>query len=138
MELQLVNFDQAKALKELGFPQEDCEESYVVNEGAYDNSDYPSYMHIGDRVTTFGYSKNDIVSAPSLELAAKWLRDEKEIFIFPTLSTPSMTRWTPDKIYSYDYSIGGKLKINSKFCSSEYDDVLSAGIDRAIRILKLQ
>lgn len=65
MELQLVNVEQAKALKELGFP----------TKWTY-NKNVPNTFQLGDRIHGFAYHY-----CPALELVAKWLREEKNIHI---------------------------------------------------------
>lgn len=65
MELQLVNFEQAKALKELGFP----------TKWTY-NKNVPNTFQLGDTMHGFTYHYY-----PTLELAAKWLRLKKKVNI---------------------------------------------------------
>lgn len=129
MELELVNFEQAKTLKELGFPQEVHPwHLYDIHTGIlhkdYDDSS-PLYL-----------TENDTCMAPTLELAAKWLREEKGIYVTPSL------------MY-YNKPIDGWKHIQFEACVvdwhwnaylryeyySTYEKALSAGIDKAIEIL---
>lgn len=126
MELQLVNFEQAKALKELGFPQDlsfrECD--YWYNKHGHDNHHAEL---IGD-----DFSFSDIVClAPTLELVAKWLREEKSLFTEITLDLGGgynvqycQLPWTNTL---FDNSLG---------TFDSYEEALSAGIDKAIKILK--
>lgn len=118
MELQLVSYEQAKALKELGLPQR--------------NRDYDKWYSKTRELDN--YTNLDTIEcfAPTLELAAKWLRDEKDIFIEIMLD------------------LGGGY--NVKYCKlpwtntlfdnevgffDDYEEALSAGIDKVIEVLNL-
>lgn len=79
MELQLVSYEQAKTLKELGFPDtlsyQVCPYSYFGKDLIdIHNNDIsalnPKWREVKDE---------DICFAPTLELVAKWLREEKKI-----------------------------------------------------------
>lgn len=133
MELQLVNFEQAKALKELGFPQDVFYES--------------TYIPIYDIDGEFEYSRwieEKDCFAPTLELAAKWLREEKSILIEPRTKAFSTngffkcfvlncskdcTKCAEYQIYWTDF--GG-----DNVCFPNWETALSAGIDKAIKLLK--
>lgn len=127
MELQLVNFKQAQSLKELGFPQGwECENHYCLeSEGDYG-------YQIGDTISANAAYKNalDAISAPSIELVAKWLREEKQLFIH----------------VDYDFHNNEKpykcevCKFNGMTCHvgwfKDYDEALSSATDKALEILK--
>ena len=127
MELQRVRFDQAKELKDLGFTQETDSWSYYDIEGK-------CTPHLQK-----GGHKEYCCDAPSLELVAKWFREEKKLFIFPYIYYDT---------HSDAFTVVIRKKFGEKFKESilldEYDDVtfpdyesaLSAGIDKAIEILK--
>lgn len=131
MELQLVSFEQAKALKELGFPQDiDTTKWYSGGRVLYSNKllDYLPVSFV----------------APALEIVAKWLRDEKNILIEPCTKAFSTngffkcfvlncskdcTKCAEYQIYWTDF--GG-----DNVCFPNWETALSAGIDKAIEILK--
>lgn len=117
MELQLVNFTQAIALKELGFPQR--------------TRDYDKWYNQNKVLDNYTNQDTYKCYAPTLELVAKWLRDEYNIFIEIMLD------------------LGGGY--NVKYCKlpwtntlfdnevgffEDYEEALSAGIDKAIEMLK--
>ena len=136
MELQLVTFEQAKALKELGFPDDT---SYQACPYCYFGKDLidiqnnnvsalnPKWREVKDE---------DICSAPTLELAAKWLRDNKNISICPNIEPcNNFIMYSIKSIYdtngNYVGSLGDKL-------FESYEEALSVGIDKVIEILKRQ
>lgn len=127
MELQTVTFKQAKALNELGFPQHlEIYEGITVLisrcgiMGTYDEFDYDTETY----------------ACPTLDLVSKWLREEKNIYVFVNMSNPSMTGWSLNNIFTYDYSNGGKILIRNQGCYASYESALSAGIDKAIKVLQ--
>lgn len=126
MELQVVTFEQAKALKEMGFPQEiRINGTYYTNEGIKTNEHH---------------SEDDIV-APSLEEVAMWIRKEYYTYIMiEPLPNPSdkfelqfilnmymlivvdSRGWIKSKIDLTEYG----------YCFNTYDEALSIGIDKII------
>lgn len=132
MELQLVSFEQAKALKELGFPQE------------YISSNQKIYNRKGELTTqnTTFWSYGHEADAPSLELAAKWLREEKNFFM--SIEFCAIAEETPKYVNFLDY-IKDKKVLFSNYAHNDkddywdsYEEALSAGIDKAIEILTKQ
>lgn len=119
MELQFVTFEQAKCLRELGFPQ-DTSIQDVYGDGELRRCFYP------EDCTWY----RDIVTAPSLELAANWLREEKLIHIFITHLNADTNWWE----YNIE-TINGDFVDHGKMYKS-YDEALSAGIDSIIKLLK--
>lgn len=128
MELEIVNFEQAKALKELGFPQEVHPWNlYDIHTGIlhkdYDDSS-PLYL-----------TENDTCMAPSLELVAKWLRKEKDFHICPRYVVLN-----GEKFY---YSEVNEEELSYMECPgywypiryNTFEEALSAGINKAIEIL---
>lgn len=83
-------------------------------------------------------SESECLSAQSLELVAKFFRQEKNLFIFPDIYDTHSDTFT----VVIRKKFGGKFK--ESIFLDEYDDVtfpsyesaLSAGIDKAIEILK--
>lgn len=87
MELNVVDFELAKKLNGLGFPKDYDDAVYIVGECWEDDGNYGRKRHAGELVYyPTGLSVDDWISAPSLELVAKWLR-EKGIHICPTYHT---------------------------------------------------
>lgn len=117
LKLTPVSFEQAKRLKELGFPQ------LFVNVGYYEDK---KLHHSED---PYREVKNLIAVAPSLELVAKWLREEKNIHICPIYysSKTYKTEW-----YSCEVN---QHQINNDEEYSTYEEALIAGIDIAIKEL---
>lgn len=114
MGLQLVSFEQAQSLKELGFPQENGHEWEL------------GYNKNG-RVCPYGVENYGGILecyAPTLELVAKWLREDKNIevleFIHLEPSIESNKRWC--------YRV-------ETIMYKDFEEALSAGIDKAINKL---
>lgn len=115
---RLVTFDQAKALKALGFNYE-CQGHYTLNGDLYRYSAAIPWNHNAylDEYACY--------SAPTLELVAKWLREKRGIF---TLVQYKNTSWVSRIVLMYDgANIGASI---DKYPS--YEDALSACIDKAI------
>lgn len=118
MELQLITFKQAKALKELGFPQGGLRNAY--------------YGPDGECVPINVCSPIDWeLDAPTLELAAKWLRENTGIFINVGLCVDFQYQVYLQTTLDKDHNI-----ISSASQHSSYEEALSAGINKAIEILK--
>ena len=85
-ELQLVNYEQAKRLKKFGFDWE-CDKLYVGKQCVRAGTEYFPLERDVDTYSNWndvGYEWNDGVqkewiSAPTVALAFKWFRDEKDI-----------------------------------------------------------
>lgn len=116
VEFDYITKEQAIELAKLGFPQE------------YDTL---SLDHYYTNLDGGKYRKEPP------ELVLRWLRDEKKIFIFPSLAKPYLTEYTVEKTFTYDYSNGGTILLPSKQCFYTCEDALYAGINRAIRELKM-
>ncbi|MDR0371588.1 MAG: hypothetical protein LBH80_07030 [Prevotellaceae bacterium] len=73
--LQLVTFEQAKRLKELGFDWE-CEKYYNSH-----NELYAWNKNAGENPNSFPHYEGvaDCFSSPAVALALKWMEEEKEI-----------------------------------------------------------
>lgn len=123
MELQLVTFEQAKALKELGFPQ------------GYDFSNWNNSYYDEDGIEYADcslYGDYDFMtSAPTLELASKWVRENTGIFINVGLCVDFQYQVYLQTTLDKDHNI-----ISSASQHSSYEEALSAGIDKTIEILK--
>lgn len=135
MELQIVRFDQAKKLKDLGFPQRIYD--YLYLDGELTSKEEYDEMDCGGPFSV-ELSESECLSAPSLELVAKFFRQEKNLFIFPDIYDTHSDTF----IVVIRKKFGGKFK--ESIFLDEYDEVtfpdydlaLSAGIDKAIEILK--
>lgn len=135
MELQIVRFDQAKKLKDLGFPQRIYD--YLYLDGELTSKEEYDEMDCGGPFSV-ELSESECLSAPSLELVAKFFRQEKNLFIFPDIYDTHSDTF----IVVIRKKFGGKFK--ESIFLDEYDEVtfpdydlaLSAGIDKAIEILE--
>lgn len=156
VKLDLVKFEQAKALKELGFYcySDNARELYVTsNEISWEQEIEIPYSDNDEYITRhetlpvevigqllynvqkkYGYkNKFQTVYAPTIELAAKWLRKEKDFHITPEYRTLG------EKIIYYCKINGHCLEENNtlkRLLFNSYEDALSAGIDKVIEILK--
>lgn len=130
-ELQFVTFEQAKALKELGFPQD-------MIGGYYSEICKPEVRGL----LVHKIVVDTMYASPSLELVAKWLRDEKKMQVEVNYVCDGCFRcyvFMMNRCYSDIKSIAVENKDDkSKFYRYvSYEEALSAGIDKAIKILKL-
>ena len=125
MESQLVNFKQAVALKELGFPQDISQ-----------STSYGEYDENGDFWGLDQYYGDISYAAPTLELVAKWLREEKQIYLhIRRLFATSIIKHKDCYCFYYSTKDYDETSYVSEFDS--YEQALSAGIDKAIEILNL-
>lgn len=138
MELQLVSFEQAKALKEVGFPQNIyTSQVYLEKTIPHDiiakECGLSDWQCIGGTVISCSSSYNkygvDTCRCPTLELVAKWLRDKKNLWI--KISKGGYDKSAHCFLGDYIYEDATHIK---EFAT--YEDALSAGIDKAIEILK--
>lgn len=120
MEIQLVSFEQAKALKELGFPQRFISSfGWFSKNGLLNNSSIDAPMEEVD----------DECVAPSYEFVAKWLREDCDIYI----EVDRLEKLYSWKIISSNNTLYNNL-VSEKY--NTYEEALSAGIDRTIEMLK--
>ena len=126
-ELDLVSFTQAKDLKDLGFPQE---------------TDSWSYYDIDGKCTPHlqkGGHKEYCCDAPSLDLVVKWLREEKNIWVNVWADSEDNEDNKFNTVFYEQVCYGKDNKILSNkgtFVHLTYEEALSAGIDKALEILK--
>lgn len=154
MELNIVSFEQAKELKELGFPQNIYTskvylEKTIPHDIIAKECDLSDWQCIGGRLIPCSSDYNkygvDTCICPTLELCAKWLREEKNIYI-TILPTYNNRRYLKSFICELDYknNVGAFVThtLNKNKGSYLYDDfnsyeeALSTCIDKAIEILK--
>ena len=125
MELQLVSYEQAKALKELGFPQ-DLVYGMFYFETLEGINPIPFYEV---SIT------NEYIVCPTLELAAKWLREYKNIYLYINrLFSTSIIKHKDCYCFYYSTKHYDETLYVHEFDS--YEQALSAGINKAIEILK--
>lgn len=119
MEDDYVTFEQAKVLKELGFPQ-------------WEESKYPyydGYSFDGKETSVISSNCKMEYSKVPLSLVQKWLRKEKNIHLIVDRIEDNIGK-------DYTWKICGKTPIFGEAFGDEYEEALSAGIDKAIEILK--
>ena len=134
MKLQSVSKEQAIRLRDVGFPQDKHDLGYTICKC----SDRFNVYEEGT-LTENASSMIKKVSAPSLELAAKWLREEHDIDISIDVGTKEERykygrTYTPHILFC---GVDGTLNILLDFnvvCDS-YEKALSMSIDRAIKML---
>lgn len=126
-----VSFEQAKALKELGFDWETLSCYLHVYEG-----EHGWRFRMLERLK----SRNDpkdytCLAAPTLAQAQKWLREIKGIDI--TIDHVYHRLDTGDKVM-YGLHIGNQSTFKTEFYLNydSYEEALSAGIDKALELLK--
>lgn len=124
MENQLVSFKAAKLLKQIGFSYE-CERHYTEVDNWLSMSIYKANHN----------RYKDIYSAPSQELAKKFLREEYNIHIEVWRSAGGWG-WNLDKA---DNGTGmgdsGDEGPNDSGTWDEYEDALNDGIEKACTII---
>jgi hypothetical protein len=84
--LQIVSFEQAKKLKEVGFDWP-CDRYYLNFCGLDDDADRYAYnwntsdqAEIGERLFGDPFDCTEVFSAPEISLALKWLMEVKKIY----------------------------------------------------------
>lgn len=128
MKLEICTFEQAKALKELEFPQIGNAQ-YWYKDG--NKIDHVHYNVLYNYFRMEGYKPDEEYCAPSLELIAKWLRDEKQLFL--TVQIDLNTHWMAWNIIN----LSTDVEITEPICKhNSYEEALSTGIDKALEILK--
>lgn len=123
-----VSFEQAQRLKELGFDW-GCDFVYYFT---YHNHNKPIFQRYE---TTRDYEMEKYWDVPTLAQAQKWLREVKGVDI--TIEHVYHRLDTGDKIM-YGLRIGIQSTFDTKFIRNydSYKEALSAGVDRAIELVK--
>lgn len=127
VELDLVSFIQAKDLKDLGFPQETYSWCYYDIDGKC-----TPYLQKGGH-------KEYCCDAPSLDLVTRWLREEKNIWVNVWADSEDNEHNKFNTVFYEQVCYGKDNKITSNkgtFVHLTYEEALSAGIDKALEILK--
>lgn len=135
-----VTYTQAIKLKELGFDLE-CFyfynkngnlRGYIIETGGEERT-----IELDDFKENWNYWAFDKISAPTLALVQKWLREEKKIHL-----------WVESELNEYDSSIVYNFYIfdsnrrvylgdcDKIMCQNTYEKALSIGIDHALEIIK--
>jgi len=121
-QLQLVTFEQAEKLKTFGFKW-GCEYCYSV-----ENAFLKKYGLCSD---TFNQNKN-YVSAPTISLALKWIRDVKGIFSCVYFDLTSFRKGFYGSLFKFDE----KTSIQRTETISTYEAAESALMDKLLTILE--
>lgn len=129
-----VTFEQAKALKELGFDWK-CNHYYFMDWGeliSYNPADIFDQLYVDFNNSSYwNNGESYTFSAPTLAQAQKWLREVKNIIVLATCSIDYEQGhewyWFVDK----DIHIG----FPEQFYDT-YEQALSAGVDKALDFLK--
>lgn len=122
-----VTFNQAKALKDLGFDWE--VDFYYATEDAPDGHAWLTPFANGGKNANL---KSHLYSAPTLSQAQKWLREVQCVDVVLFLSYPERER-------GYHFGLGKwfpYLNYLDSFHYETYEQALSAGIDEALAFLK--
>lgn len=131
MKEEYVTYEQSQALKRLGFA-EPCDTFYNshLKLCRYSDSD------VINRNTNGHHTPS--CSAPRLDQAQKWLREEKGIMIEPFASIPDKM-WAYRLYHTKGEKFGMTLVISNKsivvYEFNSYELALSAGIDKALDLL---
>ena len=134
-----VSLEVVKLLKEAGFDWK-CKYAYIITP----DGDMPT----GEEGMLIEYVENVnwLVSAPTLDVAQRWLREVKNIYVQLDMHMPSPTD------YGYAYALmikvkrkgldkGEEIEYNSLDCLdcetsySTYESALEAGIKKALEII---
>ena len=123
-----VSFEVAKLLKEKGFPQIEQNSGYNVTEMVYSiNADKKGVHHLTHRYPAV-YDINNYICAPTLQMAMKWLREVRNIFIQVDYI------WSPKALYTYTFDIHNMKNSRSIFSTpygesfDSYEEACEAAI----------
>lgn len=131
LKLDIISFEQAKALHELGFTTKDNNQLvyYIKN----NKVDCAHFVYFTKLVKHGLIPEQTYYEAPTLELVAKWLREKKGLHInYNVCVNKDIHKWNLYNIFDFinDIEYDCFISFNS------YEEALSAGIDKAIEILK--
>ena len=132
-----VTYEQAKILKKLGFNWE-CNHYYDHNCKLVEyNMSYESCYHNWNDDNYKDFRQN---SAPTLAQAQKWLRTVKCIIVHVFIDDDSNEPWSYELVSTKrdedDDWVYLVTQWNSNFYGKEPEQALSAGIDKALELLK--
>ena len=117
-QLQICSFEQAQRLKAAGFSW-DCNQYYELYCSAYYNGNVANY----NDGRTVAYNRTPVISAPTVALALKWMRDVKGKY-----------NWSIDCAGVDDYIYFIDTKIYGGF--STYEAAESALLDKLLNVLE--
>ena len=117
IEEQFVSFETAKMLKEAGFDE--------VCRSAYYATGHSAVMHERNSMLSPGYA-----SRPTQALAARWLREEHNIFI---QLNPTFDGWLLDL---FDLKKHQYILTNKDANADSYEQALEDGLQEAIKLIK--
>ena len=126
MNEDFVTYNQAEKLADLGFDYK-CTACY--NEEEFEmTSEYSNY-----NLNQYRYN---IISAPTLSHAQKWLREVKRISVEPI--SCGYADNVSDKMVWSSFICNDKLRFDQTADFNSYEQALSKGLDIAIEILEQQ
>ena len=127
-----VTYEQALALKKLGF-KEECLFFYNVHGEFNPNSVYDGYSDVNDASRSLNFQGRSKLAgdAPTLAQAQKWLREKKDIIVLSTCNLDYENGhswyWFVDKIFAVE---------DLEHSYKTYEEALSAGITECIKLLE--
>lgn len=139
-EKDYCDYDTCVALKELGYNEKS---NWWFNKFLNEDSGQMELVHICDNPAHLNYDSwgivpKDFVIRPSLYEAQKWLREEKEFYVFVGREWENAYYyWLSKKID--DKTVGITLSFyysNGEGRFSSYEEALMEGIKEAVKILK--
>lgn len=127
-----VTYEQAVKLKELGFDWE-CQAYYSKDSAPKGQALFQVGAHCANRNL-----RDDLVSTPTMTMAQKWLRDTEGVLVWvyperePLGEGLTGSELTDKWLWEID---GAEVRRNKRaYCT--YEAALSAGIEKALNLLK--
>jgi len=127
MKDEYVKYGTAKLLKEKGFDWE-CYGTYNIIEEVLMNEHSVTVISHTNKNSTLG---DAWISAPTQQMACRWLREEKMIFIspFPTFKDCLPYSWRVDIKNCFGEELGGKYEYIT------YEDAVEAALKYVLKNL---
>lgn len=135
MKEEYVTFSQAVKLKELGFDWK-CLYHYSNRGTIFSNSKGNSDgwgVYVEELEYSYNKTNRGCIDAPTLSQAQAWLREDKGIFVGVTYDN-NMSNYNP---YGFRVQIP-MCNDRSALGFHEYNQALSAGIDKALELLTVK
>ena len=123
IEESYVSFDTARMLKEAGF-EANLRTMYVEEE-----KDEWAFWDSGAKRSDYNYF-DDTIACPTQALAARWLREEHNIFI---QLNPTFDGWLLDL---FDLKKHQYILTNKDANADSYEQALEDGLQEAIKLIK--
>ena len=132
------DYETCVALKELGFPQDTSLARYALVNKWVDYCTFKKGQLITSEDRFFFNTTEESIIAPLLYLAQKWLREEKEFYVFVGREWENayyywLSKKDEDKTVGITHSF---YYSNEEGQFSSYEEALSEGIKEAVKILK--